>query len=234
MRTGKMWDIILKKLCNKSDYIINLNEQAQSFVKRYTDTPMSIIPNFISESEIRKDEKVINEKVSRVLYVGGGIEIKGCKEFIDVAKEFPDIEFRICGNCSEEIKKYMEKISNVIACGVKDREGVKEELLAADIFMFLSYFSGEGFSNALGEAMAAGLPCVVTDWAANKDMIEDKGGKVVPVRDSAAAIEALKSILSPKVRREQSKFNIKKTKEYYVEEKVVKMYLDLYDDILKR
>ena len=88
MRTGKMWDIILKKLCNKSDYIINLNEQAQSFVKRYTDTPMSIIPNFISESEIRKDEKVINEKVSRVLYVGGGIEIKGCKEFIDVAKEF--------------------------------------------------------------------------------------------------------------------------------------------------
>lgn len=233
MRTGRMWDIMLKKLCDKSDYIINLNEQAQTFVKKYTDTPMCIIPNFTSESEIRSDSKEIKEEISRVLYVGGGIATKGCMEFIDMAAEFPEIEFRICGNCSDDIKEYAKKAGNVICVGVKDRAGVREELQNADVFAFLTYFRGEGFSNALAEAMAAGLPCIVTDWAANKDMIEDKGGCVVPIRDSKAAVEALKTMLPADVRKAQSEFNVEKVKRCYTEGKVIGSYLDLYEKIIK-
>lgn len=236
MKTGFFWEKILQKICDKSDKIIVLNKQAYDFVKGYTNTPTQIIPNFITNEELRIEKKVIAENISRALFVGGGIVTKGCREFIDVAKAFPDIEFRMCGNVSDEIKEYkqMKNANNVILCGIKDRIGISEELEKADVFIFLSYFSGEGFSVALTEAMAAGLPCLVTDWAANKDMIEEKGGVVVPIRDSKAAVEALKSMFSPEIRERQSNFNINKVKECYLEKKVVKMYFDLYDSILNQ
>ena len=232
MRTGKLWDIVMKKICALCDGVIVLNSAAEIFVKNYTDKTVQYIPNFVKEEEVKNTERHINEKVEKVLYVGGGVASKGCRELIDVATEFPEIEFRICGNCSDGIKEYkkLKQANNVILCGVKNKEGIQKELTEADVFMFLSY--SEGFSVALTEAMAYGLPCIVTDCGANKDMIEGKGGKVVPIRDSKAAVEALKSIFSPEIRQEQSEFNIKKVKECYLEKKVVRMYFDLYDDIL--
>ena len=232
MRSGKLWDAVMKKFCALCDGIIVLNTPAENFVKNYTKKKVQYIPNFVKEEEVITTDKHIAEKVEKVLYVGGGVASKGCREFIDAAAEFPEIEFRICGNCSDEIKQYrkLKKADNVTLCGVKNKEGVQKELTEADVFMFLSY--SEGFSVALTEAMAYGLPCIATDCGANKDMIEDNGGKVVPIRDSGAAVEALKEMLSPKIRREFSEFNIKKVKECYLEKKVVKMYFDFYDDIL--
>jgi len=44
---------------------------------------------------------------------------------------------------------------------------------------------GEGFSNAIGEAMATGVPCVVTD-VGDSAKIVGQLGVVVPARDPAA------------------------------------------------
>ena len=91
-------------------------------------------------------------------------------------------------------------------------------------------FPGEGFSIALTEAMAAGLPCIVTDWAANGDMIDDgAGGFVVPVDDVQAAIEAMKKILPAEIRTAQSKYNVEKVKSCYVASKVKEMYVEVYE-----
>ena len=234
MRDSRFWGYILKKLCNSSDMIISLNEQTNQCLKNYTSTPIQIIPNFVSEEEIIKSEKTIKDEMKTVLYVGGGVPGKGCREVIDTALAFPEIEFRICGNCSTEIINYHKEKNekNVILCGVKTREEVREELKNADVFIFLSYFRGEGFSNALAEAMAAGLPCLVTDWAANKDMIGDGGGFVVPIRDSKAAIEALKKMEPKEVREAQSKYNIEKVKNEYIDSVVIDKYVDLYESLL--
>ena len=123
-------------------------------------------------------------------------------------------------------------IDNAVFVGAKEREEVKEELANADVFLFMTYFRGEGFSNALAEAMAAGLPCIVTDWAANRDMIGTEGGAVVGVKDVDAAEAALKSMLSPEVREKQSMANIKKVAECYVDSVVPNMYVDAYEEIL--
>lgn len=234
MQGGKVWEIIFKKICDASDGIIVLNRQAESFVKKYTDTYTQIIPNFVSEAELRKESKVINENISKVLFVGGGVEGKGCKEFIETACAFKGVEFRICGNCSDDIIEYkrIKKADNVILCGIKDREEVTAELNEADVFLFLSHFRGEGFSVALTEAMAAGLPCLVTDWAANKEMIGDGGGFVVHIRDSKSAIEALKKMEPKEVREAQSKYNIEKVKNEYIDSVVIDKYVDLYESLL--
>ena len=98
----------------------------------------------------------------------------------------------------------------------------------------MTYFRGEGFSNALAEAMAAGLPCIVTDWAANKDMIGDDGGVVVAVKDVEATTEALNAMMPAEVRLAQSDWNIKKVRAEYIDSIVLDRYVDIYDMILRK
>ena len=229
---SKLGKKILKKLCDKSDYIMLLNKQSGDFIEKITDTEFSIIPNFISESEI-VDRHEIRTEIKTVLYVGGVIESKGAIDMLEVAKSFPSISFRFVGNAPDNIISYANdnNINNAFFVGVKPKEEVKKEMQDADVFMFLTYFYGEGFSNALAEAMAAGLPCIVTDWAANKDMIEDKGGVVVPVKTPELAKEALKDISDCKIRSMQSEFNINKVRNQYIDKVVLDKYVDVYEHL---
>jgi len=215
-------------LCNKSDYIMVLNKQSEVFVNKNSKTPTVLIPNFTDSDEV-SESYVVREHIKRVIYVGGVIESKGCIDMLDVAKTSPGIEFVFVGNPETKVKEYAQDLTNVVFTGVMDRESVKVELQKADAFMFLSYFSGEGFSNALVEAMAMGLPCIVSNWAANADMIEDKGGFVVPIKSPERAIEALKKMSDPTVRKAQSEFNINKVKMFYSNTVVLRQYVDCYE-----
>jgi len=67
-------------------------------------------------------------------------------------------------------------------------------LKMSDAFCLLS--RSEGFSNALLEAMACGVPSVVTRVGGNPEAIADgENGFLVPVGDDAAAAEKLLALL---------------------------------------
>ena len=219
---------MLKRICNRSDCIMLLNQQSVDFVSALTKTPICLIPNFVDSAEIA-DAHQIRETLTRVLYVGGVIESKGCNDLLEVAKQFPQVEFRLVGKAEEQLVQKAQQLPNVSLPGVMDRQQLRQEYAQADVFAFLSYFSGEGFSNALAEAMAAGLPCLVTDWAANKDMIEDKGGCVVPIKSPVQAAQMLEKMMSAQVRQAQSAFNIEKIKTVYADETVLNQYVECYE-----
>jgi glycosyltransferase involved in cell wall biosynthesis len=65
---------------------------------------------------------------------------------------------------------------------------------AMDIACSSSAF-GEGFSNAVGEAMACGIPCVVTD-VGDSARIVGAGGEVAPPRNADAFAGALDRMLA--------------------------------------
>lgn len=231
--SGRMGRFLLKRLCNKSDLVMTLNAQTDAFLEKLTKTPLARIPNFIGKEELLED-RVIRDRIKTVLYVGGVVETKGAFDVLEVAKQFPDIRFRLVGKASSEVEEYAKehRIENAVFTGPVDRDGVKKELAEADVFLFLSYFRGEGFSNALAEAMASGLPCIVTDWAANRDMIGSDGGAVVAIRDPKAACNALREMMSPEVRRAQSLTNLRKAREEYIDSVVIDRYVDCYENLL--
>lgn len=227
---GRLNVIALKMLCKKADCVMLLNKQSEEYIKGITQTKTVVIPNFVDAQEVVDSHK-ISEKIQRVLYVGGVIESKGCLDIIEVAKSFPDIEFKLIGNPEETCVKAAEKVPNVILAGTMPHAEIIDEMKQADVFLFLTFFPGEGFSNSLAEAMAAGLPCIVTDWAANKDMIEDKGGVVVPVHGVEEAKEALIHMIDIEIRKKQSEFNIHKVKNQYSADYIQRRYVDCYEEL---
>lgn len=229
---GKFAHFMLNRICSKSDYIITLNTQSHAYLEKITNTPIRTIPNFVSSEEVVESHE-IRDRIETVLYVGGVIESKGAMDMLEVAKRFPDIRFRLVGQSATNVEERAKELEleNVEFAGTMPHEQVSEEMRKADVFMFLTWFHGEGFSIALTEAMAAGVPCLVTDWAANKDMIEDKGGFVVPIKSPEKAAEALEKMLSPEVRAAQSAFNIEKNRTAYAEETVLAQIVDCYESL---
>ncbi len=230
---GRFAHMVLKRLCKKSDLIISLNDQTSTYLRGITDTPIRLIPNFITESELMETRRV-REELKTVLYVGGIVADKGISDCLSVAKVFPEIEFRFIGKGDSEFEMQARKdgLNNVVFVGGKDRNSVHKELENADVFLFLSSFRGEGFSNALCEAMAAGLPCIVSDWAANADMIGDDGGVVVPVHDLSAAVGAITRLKSKEIREQFSANNLRKVRKEYIESVVMDQYVDAYQSVL--
>lgn len=228
--------MLWKLLTHYCDGVMVLNQASLAFSEKYSpECETVLIPNFVTESELTNGiEKEISGPIQSVIFVGGVTPEKGCDTIIRAAARLPQIQFHLLGAISDEIKA-MEKTPNVLLHGNHERAYVKEQLRQADCFLFLSRYFGEGFSNALAEAMAAGLPCVVTDWAANADMIGTEGGRVIPQMDTDALVQALEELsANPELRKAASIHNVEKVKSTYVERVVVPQYTAFYEKLVNQ
>lgn len=122
--------------------------------------------------------------------------VKGLDTLLETAdivrRSFPSVMFAIVGRTSEpqhfnDLQRLVKDLgleSNVRFLG--ELEGVFPLLKIADAFCLLS--RSEGFCNALLEAMACKLPCIVTAVGGNPEAVEDgENGFLVPIEDPAAA-----------------------------------------------
>ena len=216
-----------KKTVARANKVLVLNESSAIYTKEITGKTPVKVANFIDEEYIRKDEKVINEKIERVVYNGHVQTAKGCNEILAAAKSFPNVQFRFVGQVDDGFNKETAS-ENVIFLGNQPPENVKQELDEADVFLFPSYT--EGFANSVAEAMARGLPIIASDVGANKDMIENNGGIIIPAKNDTAIIEAIKRIENPELRKQMSKWNLKKVADKYIIQKVMDELFTLYSD----
>lgn len=70
------------------------------------------------------------------------------------------------------------------------REGLRERYLAADVFVFPSFF--EGLSLALLEAMSCGLPAIASDAIAAPDIVPQSCGRLIATGEVDSLVEALR------------------------------------------
>jgi glycosyltransferase involved in cell wall biosynthesis len=115
-----------------------------------------------------------------------------------LAQEMPDVKFVCIGGGAAEYERSLKQLSEELS--IEDRviwAGETADMLAAynglDVASLVS--TSEGFSNAIGEAMACGIPCVVTDVGDSAEIVGTTGF-VVPARDPAALSKAWKSLLT--------------------------------------
>lgn len=116
----------------------------------------------------------------------------------------PNIHYFICGKGPEEkkLKKLAVKLNIVEQIHFLGyRTDIKELLKAADIFIFTS--KQEGLARSLMEAMACGLPCVVSNIRGNKELICDsEGGNLCSNTDEY--VKAINNYIYDENRRRQS------------------------------
>ena len=113
-----------------------------------------------------------------------------------VAEALPAARFIVVGGGNDNFRAGLQRLvselglsNHVVWAGA--RRDMPEVYSALDVAISASAF-GEGFSNAIGEAMACGVPCVATDVGDAADIMGDCG-RLVPPRDAdrlAAAIVA--------------------------------------------
>jgi len=111
------------------------------------------------------------------------------------------------------------------------REDIARLTAALDIACSSSAF-GEGFSNALGEAMACAVPCVTTDVGDAARIVADTG-RVVPPRNPEAMAAAWAELIetSPDQRRDLGQRARKRVEENFTVEKTVESYETLYREL---
>jgi glycosyltransferase involved in cell wall biosynthesis len=148
-----------------------------------------------------RQELGVSKKEILIGIAGRVVPDKGFHLFLKAAAliliERKGVRFVCVGDGDEAYKKRMALLSKDL--GLDDRviwTGFKEDMNsvfnALDILCSSSY--GEGFPNVVGEAMACGVPCVVTDVGGSAKIVGDLG-IVVPPGDTKMLAEGLLAMI---------------------------------------
>lgn len=188
------------------------------------------IPNFIDRGAVADNPKDIRDTLTRIFFVGRVSEKKGAAELYELARRFPDKHFVLAGGIVPPVDSW-DKPANLSLIGKISSHKVKDIADEADLFLFPSH--SEGFSLALMEAMARGLPCVAYDSVgANGDMLADGCGVTVPYGDVEALTEAVRRLEDPAQRKAISENAIAKVRDRYTTDAVLTLIQSLYKGIL--
>jgi len=144
----------------------------------------------------------------------------------------PKVHYFLCGkgeleNELRELAKNYGISDNVHFLGY--RKEIKELLKSSDIFVLPSF--REGLSRSLMEAMASGLPCIVSDIRGNSDLIKTGiNGYLCNASDIDAFSEAINTLASDaSLRKKISTQNLEDIKDYDVE-LVAKKMTEIYSE----
>ena len=160
-------------------------------------------PNPLARCRIR-EEWGIKEQEELIGLVGRLDPMKDHPIFIEaaalLAKRRSEIRFVCVGGGPDVYRAELQRHAKQV--GLEDRllwVGIREDMpavyTALDIAVSSSY--GEGFANVIGEAMACGVPCVVTNVGDSARVVADLG-EVVPPKDPAALRDAIERLLDKK------------------------------------
>lgn len=216
-------------ICRKVDKVCVLNSESAKEACKYLKSDIAtVIPNFISYSGKRR--KKHRRSIEKACFLGRATELKGIREFINVARRAPQIKFYIIGPIDNR-KLLEETPDNIFTLGQKNHYEAMELLADMDVYILPSY--SEGFPLGVLEAMSMGIPIIATKVGAIPDMIEDKGGILVSVRSVDEILIALESIASMEVREDMGRFNMKKVETEYTDDVVMEKIKETYEGIVR-
>lgn len=217
----------------------------------YVPGKLEVIPNGFDTTEFRPDadarhrirqELAIDDDVPVVGMVGRFHPHKDHRSFIQAAPfvvdRIPEAHFVLVGDdqvyTSDDVWRWIDEV------GLRGRfrlTGARCDVAALNASFDLSVCCSttEGFPNVVGEAMACGVPCVVTDVGECAEVIGETG-RIAPPRDPqclASDIVALLS-LSPRERQRLGRAARQRVCERYDIQRIAARYQDLWRTLAGR
>jgi len=155
-----------------------------------------------------------------------------------VQREFPRAIFLIVGGILEpEYARELEELTRSLALSdtvkfLGARKDVMPLLAISDVFCLPS--RSEGFSNALVEAMASGLPCVATRVGGNAEALADgESGFIVDSDDPQALAERILILLrDPELRRRMGQRGKETVESRFSAQSMITQLVGVYDELL--
>jgi len=169
-----------------------------------------VIPNGI-DTNMFQPSKSMREEVRAELKVSADTPLVGCIARYDPMKDHLNV-FSAFGRVAAHARLLLagkgtepgnhELSDQICSAGLGPEQVIRlgerrdtDRIIAALDILVLGSAFGEGFPNALGEAMACGVPCVATDVGDNAAIIGGCGS-VAPPRDPQALAEAMSQLLA--------------------------------------
>lgn len=228
---------VSKKMWRNAAAISVLGKTPKSQVQALTpELEPVMIPNGIDPEGFQPGNKP-NDGVIRILSVGRLAKVKGPQVLMKALRGLDpkghEIEVNFVGDGPlreelENVAKFIDHV-HINFTGQLGREDLIKMYQQSDIFVLSSIAESQG--NVTLEAMACGLPMVVSETGAS-DVIE-KNGVIVPCGDSGALAQALEDLIEkPSVREEFGKESVRLAANYRWD-KTALAYYQLALEVLK-
>lgn len=256
LRINKRRTMLVNHVCallsrKLSTRIVCCSEDALRVHKNlgYDYEKMEVIPNGFDVEQDKPDSSArasLGEELgipAGVLLIGMAARFHPQKDhhnFVRAAerlhKQMPEIQFLLCGlDITWQNSQLVEWIE---AAGIRKRchlLGVRHDisrLFAAMDIVASASVGGEAFPLVIGEAMACGTPCVVTD-VGDSALIVGETGTVVPPGDSAALAEAWRKLIEagPEVRRRLGIAARRRVEQHFALPLIVERYQSIYEEV---
>lgn len=200
-----LWGYIEHSCLRRARDVVVISPFVRQVIAPHTRACLHVIENPVDDALFCLEPE---PRPGKVLLVGSVQKRKGTLEAIQamalVRRQVPDAELYIAGaflpafrSYGEEVRRYVAEIGAggyVHFLGQLDHQTLLEAYRTSQVFLFPSYL--EASPVALAEAMAAGLPSVVSDIGGTAHLIEEGvTGYRVPVGDIRALAERLVLLL---------------------------------------
>jgi len=187
---------LIKRIWKKADKIIANSEDLKKLALSTMDIEIGVIPNGIDTGEFKPVKKIFAKKL---VSTGRLIPRKGYKYLISALLKVKGFELTLIGGGNHETE-LMKMASGMDVCvsfpGCIDHSKIAKAYQKADVFIMPSL--NEGLSNSMLEAMACGLPVIVTDTGGASKLV-DGNGIIIEKESVDSIVDALNALDSKTV-----------------------------------
>lgn len=206
----------LSLMLNQVDIVFSTGYSSADQIRNLTSKKVMIQPSGIQNIFFEKLPRTFNKESFQVIVVANLVQKKNLDILIEIAREINFYHFIIVGDGpkKEELQTKIEdlNLSNIQILGYKNHKELHSLYYESDIFLLTS--KKEGTPTAMLEAMACGLPIVISNVGGVKSILGSRNF-IVHSNDKKYFIDKLNELLEKKdCLDEISNYNISIAEKY--------------------
>lgn len=157
---------------------------------------IDVVPNYL---DFPTSEKRANRSPTRLGFVAKDFDAKGggvlLEAFEKLRAQHPELELLVVGS-PHRLPEGELTARGITWVPFVAREALLSQILPKiDILVYPSLFDGLPYGPM--EALASGIPCVVSDYRALPELVGTDAGRISRVRDAASVAAAVEELLDP-------------------------------------